>query len=59
MTQLNFLNTNLVTTSQTNATLRVSFVELPNIIAHAKGSLPSSMKNKWSLQVVPLSVIKF
>lgn len=52
MTWLSLLNTNPVTTSQTNATVRFSFVKLHNI-AHVR-SFSQPCENKWSLQVVSL-----
>ena len=52
MTWLSFLNTNLVTTSQINVTLRFSFVKLHNITAHAR-IFPQLYKEQ-SLQITPL-----
>lgn len=43
---------NLVTTSQTNATLRFFIVKLHNITAHAR--IFPQLYKKQSLQVVPL-----
>lgn len=53
MAWLSFLDTNLVTASQTNATLRLSFVKLHNITAHAS-IFPQLCKEKnGSSQLFP------